>query len=834
MARSVLSLPTRLAAGESPAAPVVLAALVALAALATPASLAPVPGVGRPQPVAAQAPDVAQSEGRVALVPRLGGDVTHGAARSCRCETGPAGRPVRCACDPADPAREALMPYEGVTAQNLGPRPTRFMAVFFGSAHIDAGCSGCHLRHAACSPEVAPGATWTFTPYAADGTAAGGVEPGATAATVYALNPLPARLYGDDWVAWLAQSGLDPDTSLADLACGLLGRGGYGSPRAGADDDPRLLPGCPLYEAFHDAFAGQDTLLPDTDLPLGPLRGEPMAVSVTSVTSPGAAERVVIDRYEAVPLHEAAGAGARAGGEPGARVTYVAPGGSGRTQDGGNSVLSVQNGGSACLSATVQPHRARFGPFGRPLSFDVPPGARVEVDVGLAWSELLQGAALVVEADGPLGVTLTNHGVATSATFRARRQFQEPTRWLLPRAYQEETRMRALSPAAAPALRPAGGRQAAPEPDALAANGWQTNMGIYNPADVRAMATLRQQAEGQPPRPLVDYPVETRSQVVLQPGFGLAPLGGPGWVEVTGDEAVLTVAVQSLRHARGTPALTIETWASSGWPLREGVPVPRTIGVPDLGGPALGAAADAVLSETGLVTRSLASRLAIQNPLTSTTRVAIDSHDLSCGYLGSLELAIDPRQTVTVEAAQLPGAPFGANSAVVRVLQGAAAVLVETARSEWLAAGAERVPADLTTAYLGVGTTQALEPPRLDAAALQVSPAAIELERPPLPIAVEVAVLDSAASGRCLSLGVSSGAAWLVPDRSRLRMPGVLSLTVDPARLGPGPEQTGIVTLTADQPAVDGSPTTVTVTVRSPAAGATVYLPLALAASPVR
>ena len=99
---------------------------------------------------------------------------------------------------------------------------------------------------------------------------------------------------------------------------------------------------------------------------------------------------------------------------------------------------------------------------------------------------------------------------------------------------------------------------------------------------------------------------------------------------------------------------------------------------------------------------------------------------------------------------------------------------------------------------------------------------------------VEVAALDAAASGRCLSLRVASDAAWLVPDRSRLRLPGVLLLTVDPARLGPGPEQTGTITLTADQPAVEGSPATVTVTVRSPAPGAAVDLPLALAAFPAR
>jgi hypothetical protein len=49
--------------------------------------------------------------GRVAFAPRLGRDLTHGDHRACRCTVGAAGRPVACACDPADPesVRDALL-----------------------------------------------------------------------------------------------------------------------------------------------------------------------------------------------------------------------------------------------------------------------------------------------------------------------------------------------------------------------------------------------------------------------------------------------------------------------------------------------------------------------------------------------------------------------------------------------------------------------------------------------------------------------------------------------------------------------------------------------------
>jgi hypothetical protein len=386
-------------------------------------------------------------------------------------------------------------------------------------------------------------------------------------------------------------------------------------------------------------------------------------------------------------------------------------------------------------------------------------------------------------------------------------------RWLLPLAYQE-TRV---------------GAQASglPHPAwllAASAEGWQTNQSVFNPADAMALATFRYQAEGNAPRPMIEYPVEARSQVVLQPGFGLGLPGGPGWAEITSPASPMTVAFESIRTANGVAGLAIEDWAAPAWPFEEEGKAPRVIGLPDLGGPALGSAADRIVGPSSAVTGSLVTNIAIQNPLTVTTRVAIDSYGSTCGYLGTVLRSIDPRQTTVLAAADLAGAPFGADSALIRVLEGSAAVLAVTSRTEWLAATAQDVPPDLSTGYLGGGWGDPLPGPGVVTATLSLSQDAFELERPARPVRLTFGVTDASATGRCLALAVSSDSAWLRADRDWVSVPATVTLTVDPLALG-GETHVGTVTLDAFQPGVVPDPARVTVTVMGPVVAPRAYLP---------
>lgn len=760
----------------------------------------------------AQPPSGAAPDGRVLFAPRLGSDVTHGPGRLCACGQDPGGRPIGCACDPRDPAREALMPYEGLTAQNLGAAPTRFAVAYFERGFANGDCEECGYWASACSPVVAPGGTWTFSPYALG--APNAPVGGAAAAVVYALNPLEARLYGGAWESWLRESGLEEDTTLADLACRFLAHGTYGPELP--PPEPPGSPGasCAPYVAFHQAFGADGGLLPETPLPIAPLRGEPMAAVVASVTTAGSPERYVLDRTEAVSTRDAAP------WDEGPSPAVVAPGGSGRTEDGANSVLAVQNTGAACVVATVQPHRARFGAFGEPKQLTLPPGMRVELDVGATWPALRQGAAIVVSGGGSVATTLTNQGVATSATLVGRRLRDVPATWLFPRAYQERR----------PIDLDAGDLGTA---DLAAAEGWQSNLSIFNPSRAQAPATLRYQASGEPPRPLLDYPVEAESQVVLQPGFGLGVDGGPGWVEIASGAVPMTAAAENLRTARGLRALVIEASAAAGVPRGASEVRPRVIGLPDLGGPAVGALPAAeIISRTTRMTDSLKTRLAIQNPLTVTARVAIDSYGQQCGYAGTVERSIDPRQTLVLDADELPGTAFGADAALVRVLDGDAAVWVETARDQWLDAAPDAVPPDLTTAYVGEGTDLPPAPPAPAGAALGAVPDAIALTFPTVPdapITATISVVDVRGSGRCLSVRVASSEPWLRASSERVAVPGQLALEIDPARLPAGLAHEARITLTAEQLGVSDRELVVpvTVTVLEPASRP-VYLPLAV------
>ena len=105
-------------------------------------------------------------------------------------------------------------------------------------------------------------------------------------------------------------------------------------------------------------------------------------------------------------------------------------------------------------------------------TMSVAPGGRIEMDVGATWPELVQDAALVLEADGPLAVTLTSESATTLSTSRASRLRGTPARWLLPVAHQEQTRLADL-PAGArgargrPGFRWQGRRESNPRPSVL-------------------------------------------------------------------------------------------------------------------------------------------------------------------------------------------------------------------------------------------------------------------------------------------------------------------------------------------------------------------------------
>lgn len=686
--------------------------------------------------------------------------------------------------------------YQGVTVQNLGVRPTRLAALYLDPlARAEGGdaCAACRYVTASCSPPVEPGTTWRFPARILFG----GTAPGAPAlvSTVYSLSDHPAAAYGPAWVAWLDARGLPAEATVADAFC-----------RALAADLPPPSADAPVSA---QADACPTSLLPawveggelplDPALPVAPFRGEPIGGVSHALVPIGLPGRrlPVFDRLEASDLDDL---GIDLGGSWEGERVWDLPGAWGETPDQLGSHVLVHNPGPGCASARLEAFRTGAGSLGA-ITTTVPPGAWGMLDVGTATWGLFGSATIRVTSDRPLATALTTDSPGASAASPGSPVRADAPAWLLPLAYQEKVDF-------------AGAALDQEEPDR--ARGWETNVAVFNPAAERRQLAFRLQAARQPPREF-GYPFEPEVQTVLQLGFGLGKPGGFGWGEVAGEAPAMSIGLESLRQASDLP-YTIAAWRVRAvpHPYRTGGRPVRAIGLASLGGPALGDLEDPDAPPAGLVagaalTESLAARIAIQNPTTATARVGVDAY-AACGLAGSVELAVDPRQTRYLAVRELPGADLGADAAVVRVLSGEVAALVEVHRPRW-AASAD-VPPDLEGAYLGAPSAAALAAPAWPTATLRAAPTEVELALDDPEVAVGTIAVSVEGPPRCASFEATTDADWLMLSGAVGPVPGAIGLSVDRARFGAAAERAADVWIAAREPGVLGSPLRVRVVAR--------------------
>ncbi|HRA21752.1 MAG TPA: hypothetical protein PLZ56_14995, partial [Anaerolineae bacterium] len=233
--------------------------------------------------------------------------------------------------------------------------------------------------------------------------------------------------------------------------------------------------------------------------------------------------------------------------------------------------------------------------------------------------------------------------------------------------------------------RSGGGRRSADssfDPHAPApADGRRTQVAAFNTGPAWDNLQVDTQAEGQDPRG-VPLGIPPLAQVIFEMGFGLGRAGGEGWARMSTTAMPVAAAFYGYRLSTGEEAAT-ETWAAPAW--RYGArgsagegnagpgPGPRTIGLP-------APAARHDYWEQRDADAPVA-RIALQNLGPAPARVAVDSYDALCGYNGSRELTLPPLEARLLPVDELPGARWRDISAVVRVLEGEAAVQLEVARS---------------------------------------------------------------------------------------------------------------------------------------------------------
>lgn len=822
--------------------PSLVLALV-LPGLALAALLAPSPAVPALR-AQAEPPVAASAEERLLFVPTLGELPQGSVVEAIWCWLNP-GRPG-CQREPVEGADTDFWRHvaqmSGLKVQNVGAGPTRFMAVYFADLEDEGGppagsdtggCADCGFAGAICSAAVQPGGSWVFPlrPTGAVSVTSNvtGTETltraWASSAVIYSLNDRPARDYDTAWEAWLIERDLDPATSLAAIACAGLGAEGPEVPAV-----PPPVSACDRYQAFHRAF--QTGVAPPgyAGLAFAPFRGEP-AAAVARVPMPttGADGRLdfvrpALDRYSAVPLAEA---GPLPPAEPipaperPPSYTYWAPGSYLTTPEGQAGIVAIQNAGDACATVRVEAFRTNRGSAGEPITLTLPAGGRRLLHPGEHWPAP-GSAALRLSADQPLAAAITTAGAGTSATHTASRARPGPLAWAVPRAWQP--------PRPLPLEGEVPASLAGDTALGLDANeGWETNVSIFNPTDIPELVQMDTQAPGEPPRS-ASYPMDAERQVVLQLGLGLALTGGgAGWGRLSSPAAVpMAVALETIRLALDAPVAT-EVWTAPAWPFMPGAaePGPRAVALPDLGGPAIGGMAPGrIITRTAAMTDALVARIAIQSLYTGTTRVAIDSYAPSCGYVGTVERTIDRFQAIVVPAEELAGTPWGADSAILRVLDGEVAVMAEVVRPDRVALGT--APLDLSSAMIGTGIAGPAEPPATPRAHLRADPPAIELA---LDAATGVHRLtlrldDALASGRCLSYAASGDTEWLAVEPATGRIPADLSVLVDAERLPPGRIHHGRVEVRVQEAGVDGSPLAIPVTVTVGGdSGSMLYLP---------
>ena len=773
----------------------------------------------------------------------------------------------------ADPASDASSRYAGLRVQNAGDRPSRFLVYYLradgaggqplaqapasqaGRAGLperptQSACPDCLVVGALCSPEVAPGGVWTF-PSGLDAEAG---RP--QTASIYSLNTRPAADYGPAWAAWLLDRDLPADTSLAEAVCGQV---------AATEAEG---PACDRYLDFHRAFLSGTPAPRFGAAPFEALRGEPIAAvaaarvpTIDQSLNPSLA-RPALDRYAALRLEEVRYPLAGAGASEAMTRSYLLPGLYTRTPEGRLGLLSLMNAGTECASIRLEGFPTGSGRLEPAGPFALAPGAALQLRLTDLWRSA-DPITVRASSQQPLAVVGSNLGYQVSASFPAIGDHWGRSAWAIPRAFQEPKPVPGGRSAGDPAVQrdpvasiapSGGGPRAAPAPawlrsarpsGPLAAEGRETNISVFNAGAEQGAIAIDTQALGKPARS-VTVLVDPLLQNVYQLGFGLGNEGGPGWARFTpaadlqGRIQPFVAAFESFRMATDVPAPS-EIWAAPAWPvdlMTEGQAVdasrrgPAAIALPDLAGPAVGPLAGIrPVAPNPRLTDALASRIAVQSLAEGGSRVAIDLYAPRCGFVGSLEQRIDKTKTWTLEAGELPGAAHGVDQAILRVLEGQVAALVETAREAQQAISS--APPDLSTAYLGLPLREAALPPALETAMLAVAPTRIDLAAPAGVVTASLRVEDTLASGRCLSFAAESDAEWLSVLPRIGAIPGDVVLTIDPARIpaGEGPALAR-VSLRAIEPAVLDSPQVVRVLVErpGPAAPPPIYLPTLLRA----
>ena len=714
--------------------------------------------------------------------------------------------------------RAWLSDTTGVEVQNLGTRPTRVLAVY----HLPEGprgdpCLDCAFSAARCGAPLAPGATtrvaaW-WTPEAD--------EPGAPApvvgllSAVYALNQHPAADFGPAWSALVDEAGLAGDASVADLVCTAL------APESPFDWEEA----CPS-RALLAAFTRRAPLPFAPDAPPAPLAGEPIAavaaplVEVGSSTSPSA----TLDRYRAPGLTEVdapiaagtLGTPPHLAGERGAWV-YELPGAVGNNPEGIASLARLHHPGLTPGCATVRIEAWRTGGgFRGAITTTLASGAWTTIDARRPEWNLTGTASLRIVSDSPLAASLTTRGYGFSLSRPATPASETAVRQLVPLAYQAFRPFLFLATAL-------DDSDPTPLQDAQpGARGWETNIAAFNPVPDRRDLVLRLQGAGRPSRDS-GFPMDPRTQLVFQPGFGLGKPGGPGWAEISArtiDGAAaspVAVAVDALRSATDLPYL-MAGWGLPSEPDPQDI---RTIGLPTLGGPAVGepngiqTSPPPILAPARRFTTTLAARIAVQNPTTATARVAIDAY-APCGLAGTTELRLDPRQSAHLPVRELEGIAFAPNTALLRILEGQVSAVLETQHVERLSFAS--APPDLATAYRGTPIRSALDPPTAPTATLTVTPTTLSFHLPDTPTTASLTI-DGTTQG-CAAWHAETSAPWLELTPPRGLLPGGLTVRLLPDALPPPP------------PGTDTLHTTIRLRPAPPAKGPTLTIPVTVIPPP--
>jgi hypothetical protein len=224
------------------------------------------------------------------------------------------------------------------------------------------------------------------------------------------------------------------------------------------------------------------------------------------------------------------------------------------------------------------------------------------------------------------------------------------------------------------------------------------------------------------------------------------------------------------------------------------------------------------------MTDTLETRVAIQNLQPGPATVALETTG-ECGPSGAASHTIAGDTTLVLRARDIPGVAEGANSAVVRVLDGEVAALVDSVRTTAVDQGATPPP-DWTTGYLApaiVSPFGGLVPPT---ARLAVTPTGVVLSPGAYEASVEVTF--TADGPRCLGFTAEAQAEWLSVLPTTGPLPAVLEMRADPALFPPGADrrlETSVV-VTATSGGVEGSPVTIAVSVELPSQGR-LYIPYA-------